>query len=360
MAEGTDDKTEPATPKRRQEAFEGGQAPRSADLTAAILLFAGILMIRQSGPGFVSGLAAVMRELLGSMSRNDASDAVHDSLRIAAPHVLWIVVPIFLVMALVAFFATALQVGFRLTLRPLTPNLAKLNPLAGLRRLMTGQNWFQWGMNLLKMALIAGIIYSRVSEQMPIIVSLYGYAFPENMRIAWGIILDLALRVAGVLAALAIADWSYHRWKFERDIRMSKQEIKDESKRSEGDLEVKAKRRAIARKMIMQRIQSDVPKADVVVTNPTELAIALKYDPENMAAPRVVAKGAGFLAMRIRQVAASSGVPIVERKPLAQALYKTVDVGQEVPPHFYQAIAEILAYVYEIAGKGMRRRRRAG
>jgi flagellar biosynthetic protein FlhB len=297
-----------------------------------------------------------MRELLGSFGSLDPRDALHDSAVIALPHVLWIVVPIMVVMALVAFFATGLQVGFRITLKPLQPSLARLNPLGGLKRLFGGQNWFQVGMNLLKMAVLAALIYTRVRDQLPVIISLSGVAFPENARLAWGIITDLALRLAAALVVLALADWAFHKWKFERDIRMSKQEIKDESKQSEGDMEVKAKRRAMARKMIMQQIQSAVPKADVIVTNPTELAIALKYDPENMSAPRVVAKGAGFLAMRIRQVAASSGVPIVERKPLAQALYKSVEVGQEVPPHFYQAIAEILAYVFELAGKGMRRR----
>jgi flagellar biosynthetic protein FlhB len=357
MAEGSEDKTEPATPKRRQEAFESGQSPRSQDMTAALLLFAGVLLIKVMGPGFVSGLSNVMRGLLGSSSPANPQDAVGDSMRIAAPHVLWIVVPIFLAMALVAFFATALQVGFRFTMTGLKPSLNKLNPLAGFKRLFGGQNWFQFFMNLLKMAILAGIIYSRVQEQMPIIVSLGEYAFPDNMRMAWSIIIDLALRIASYLLVLAVADWGYHKWKFEKDIRMSKQEIKDESKRSEGDLEVKAKRRAMARKMIMQRIQSDVPRADVIITNPTELAIALKYDPETMSAPRVIAKGSGFLAMRIRQVAAASSVPIVERKPLAQALYKSVEVGQDVPPQFYQAIAEILAYVYELAGRGYRHKK---
>ena len=192
------------------------------------------------------------------------------------------------------------------------------------------------------------------------ILSLSGMGFPANFAVAAGIIYNVAWRLAWALLILAAADWLYQKWRFERDIRMTKQEIKDEAKRMEGDQQIKGRRRQLARKMIMQRIHRDVPKADVVITNPTELAIALKYDPETMSAPRVVAKGAGFLAARIRQIAVSNGVPIMERKPLAQALYKTVDVGQDVPPEFYQAIAEILAYVYELAGKGVRRLRRAG
>jgi len=141
---------------------------------------------------------------------------------------------------------------------------------------------------------------------------------------------------------------------------MTKQEIKEEAKRMDGDQETKNKRRQLARKMILQRIHRDVPKADVVITNPTELAIALRYDTDEMSAPKVVAKGAGFLAARIRQIAIQNGVPILERKPLAQALYKTVEVGQEVPPEYYQSIAEILAYVYELAGRGKRMLRAAG
>ena len=359
MAEDSDDKTEPATARKRQEAFEAGRFARSADLTAAALLFAAMLAIRSMGDTFISGMSTVMRTLLGTTPSHNAHDALHDSLMIAYPHVLSILGPMLVTMALVAFFVTALQVGFRITFKPLTPNLGKLNPISGFSRLIGGSNWFQMGMNVIKLVLVSSIIYTRVNEQMPVIVSLFGYTFPDNMRVAWGIIYDLALRVATALLMLAIADWIYHKWKFEKDIRMSKQEIKDEGKRSEGDLEVKAKRRALARRMIMQRIQADVPRADVIVTNPTELAIALKYDPATMPAPRVIAKGSGFLAMKIRQIAVANGVPIVERKPLAQALYKSCEVGQEIPPQFYQAIAEILAYVYELAGKGARRLRQA-
>jgi len=215
-------------------------------------------------------------------------------------------------------------------------------------------------MNLAKTALVAIIAWNEMRTQLPVILSLSDIPFPANFSVACEIIYGLAWRLAMALLLLAAADWLYQKWRFERDIRMTKQEIKDEAKRMEGDQQIKGRRRQLARKMIMQRIHRDVPKADVVITNPTELAVALKYDPENMAAPRVVAKGAGFLAARIRQIAIQNGVPLLERKPLAQALYKTVDVGQDVPPEYYQSIAEILAYVYELAGKGTRRLRRAG
>jgi flagellar biosynthetic protein FlhB len=363
MADENDNKTEPATARRRQEARESGQVARSADLTAAALLIVGLLVLSLTGPAFVSFLRSVMGALLSGNGHGitpvDGRAMLDDDVRVNAPAVLRALAPIMLSVAAAAILVVGLQVGFHLSAQPLMPNLARLNPLNGLGRLIAGRNFMQLAMNLTKTLLVAAVGWSYVVGQLPVILSLAGIDFPANFQVAAGIVFALAWRLAWTLLILAAVDWLYQKWRFERDIRMSKQEIKDESKRMEGDQEVKGRRRQLARKMIMQRIHRDVPKADVVITNPTELAIALQYDPEKMAAPKVIAKGAGFLAARIRQIAVQNGVPIVERKPLAQALYKTIEVGQEVPPDFYQAIAEILAYVYELAGKGTRRLRAA-
>jgi flagellar biosynthetic protein FlhB len=306
---------------------------------------------------FFFSLADILRALLGNQFWGTPRELLDNSLRVSAPQMFKILAPIMLAVMVAAFLATGIQVGFHANLSRLAPKLSKLNPIQGFGRLFSGQNWMQLVMNLLKLTLIGGIAYNEIQNQIPVILSLSGVDFPQNFVMAAEMIYSLAWRIAMALLILAAADWIYQKWKFERDIRMSKQEIKDEAKNMEGDQGIKGRRRQLARKMIMQRIHRDVPTADVVVTNPTELAIAIKYDQDNMGAPRVVAKGAGFLAQRIRQVAVANGVPIIERKPLAQALYKTVDVGQEVPPEFYQTIAEILAYVYELAGKGLRRPR---
>ena len=290
----------------------------------------------------------------GAFSIN-ARSMFENVVRVSLPQVVRAVAPFIISVTITAVLVVGMQVGFHFTPQPLMPNLARLNPLQGLGRLLAGRNIIQMGLNLGKTTIVAVTALTYVWGQMPVILALGGMDFPANFSTAAAIVYTLAWRMAWSLLILALADWIYQKWKFERDIRMSKQEVKDEAKQMEGDQGIKQRRRQFARKMIMQRIHRDVPKADVVITNPTELAIALKYDPENMGAPRVIAKGAGFLAARIRQVAASSGVPIVERKPLAQALYKSVEIGQEVPPEFYQAIAEILAYVYELAGKGSRR-----
>ena len=359
MAEDRDNKTEPATPRRRQEARESGQVSKSADLTAAALLIVGLFVLSETSRAIVNALASVMAGLLGAPIPVDARQMFEDDIRVAGPQLVRSLAPIMLSVAGAAVLVVGIQVGFHVSAKPLMPSFGKLNPLRGLGRLFAGQNFMQLTMNLAKTTLIGAVAWSEVRYQLPAMLSLSGVAFPANFAVAAGIVFALAWKLAWALFVLAAADWIYQKWRFERDIRMSKQEIKDEARRNEGDQEVKGRRRQLARKMIMQRIHRDVPKADVVITNPTELAIALRYSDDD-SAPRVVAKGAGFLAARIRQIAVQNGVPILERKPLAQALYKTVDVGQEVPPHFYQAIAEILAYVYELAGKGARTLRRAG
>ena len=262
--------------------------------------------------------------------------------------------------AVAAFLITGLQVGFHVSFAPLMPNLGKLNPLQGLGRMFAGQSRIQFGMNLVKMMLIGGIAWVQVRSQMPLIVSLSVMEFPANFEIAAGIIYALAWRIALGLLILALADWIYHKWKFERDIRMTKQEIKDEAKSMEGDQEIKGRRRQLARKMIMQRIHRDVPRADVVVTNPTELAIAMKYDPDRHARAAGGGEGGGISggadpADRGHRMACRSSS--ASRWP--RRCTRRVKVGQEVPAEFYQAIAEILAYVYELAGKGLRRLRQS-
>jgi flagellar biosynthetic protein FlhB len=361
VAENRENRTEPATPHRRQEARESGQVARSTDLTMAALLIVGLLVLFLTAQSITQILASLMQWLLGPSGLSfDARAMLENDFRVGVPRVARIVAPIFLSVAAAAVIVLGLQVGFHVTAKPLMPSLAKLNPLQGLGRLFAGRSAMHLAMNLAKLVLIGAVAWNYVNGQMPTILALGTLEFPANFAAAANIVFSLAWRLAWSLLILAFADWLYQKWQYERDLRMTKQEIEDEAKRMEGDQEIKYRRRQMARKMIIQRIHHEVPKADVVITNPTELAIALKYDDKNMAAPRVVAKGAGFLAQRIRQIAVANGVPILERKPLAQALYKTVDVGQEVPPQFYQAIAEILAYVYELAGKGVRRMRAAG
>ncbi len=359
MADSDNERTESATPQRRQQAFDQGQFARSPDLTNAALAMASIIILRMIAYRVMAQLALLFRTLLTTPVQPGGGAMARQSLQESVPTILHVVIPLMLGLAAVAAGATFLQTGMRFTTRTLKLDFNRLMPSMGMGRLFSQKTWVAMLMNIVKVVLIGAVAFSQIRADIPEIMSLARVGFPANARAAAQMAFALAWRAAGVLFLLGLLDFLYQKFLFERDIRMSRQEIKEEMRSMEGDAQMKGRRRQMAKKMLLQRIQSDVPRADVVVTNPTELAIAIKYDPATMAAPRVVAKGAGFMAMRVRQVAIESNVPLLERKPLAQALYKSVEVGQEVPPQFYQAIAEILAYVYELSGKGSRIRKSA-
>jgi flagellar biosynthetic protein FlhB len=248
-------------------------------------------------------------------------------------------------------------VGLHFNTKKLQPNPAALNPMKGLGKLFgKSETLVKLGMNLLKLGLVACVAYSAVHGRLEQIVSVQGLSFLQIFGLGAEVVYAIGIRIAVLLLVLAIIDYAYQRFRIERELKMTKQEVKDEMRRMEGDPKIKGQRRQIALQIATQKLKKDVPTADVVVTNPTEFAVALKYDTSAMHAPRVIAKGQGFMAARIRELAIAHGVPILERKPLARALYKLVDVGQEIPEQFYAAVAEILAYVYELSGKAAGRR----
>jgi flagellar biosynthesis protein FlhB len=263
--------------------------------------------------------------------------------------------PFLLGMMLVAIVINLVQVGFFVNMEKLQPKLEQLNPLKGLKKIFgAGQGVVTMLMNLLKVSLIGIVVYSAVHDRMGQIAGSQLLTHEQIFALGAKILYDIALRVAVLLLVLAILDYAYQRYKIEKQLKMTKQEVKEEMKKMEGDPHIKARRRQIAQQRATQRLKQDVPTADVIVTNPTHYSIAIKYE-AGMTAPKVVAKGVDFLALRIREIAGESGIPILERPPLARALYKHVEVGQEIPEQFYSAVAEILAYVYELNGKAKRR-----
>ncbi|MGC4031605.1 MAG: flagellar biosynthesis protein FlhB [Tepidisphaeraceae bacterium] len=360
MAEDDGDKTEAPTPRRRQEARENGQIARSPDLSAASLLLAAVLLLTWFGPNVVQACRIVMEETFHAL--NGRGDAISDPIRtltFAAFRVGLALAPIPLGLMLVAVVVNVAQVGFNLSPDKLAPKIESLNPLNGLGRIFgKGQGVVSLLMNLVKMSLIAIMAYSAVRNRTAEIMGSQTLDYDVIFLLGGRILYDLTIRIAVLLLVLAIIDYAYQRYKITKSLMMTKQEVKDEMKNMDGDPHIKQRRRQIAMQRHMQRIKSAVPTADVIVTNPTHYAVALKYDPENMGAPKVVAKGADYLAQKIRELAVTNGVPILERPPLARALYRTVEVGQEVPEEYYAAVAEILAYVYEISGKSRRLQQR--
>ena len=356
MAEDAGDKTEAPTPRRRTEGREQGNIVRSHDLAASAVIIGLLLMLKWYGPGLVNALKTLMAELLSSdvLGDNHIDNLFTTLLRGDAGRPA--LVPLLVGALFIAVLVNVLQVGFYFGTQRLTPNFNALNPVNGLSRLFGGSNGIvQLLMNTAKMLLVGTAAYSAIHGRMAQIVTVQQLTFIQIFGLGAQIVYAIIMRITILLLILSIGDYIYQRHKIEKSLKMSKQEVKDEMKSMDGDPKVKQRRRQIAIQRMTQRFRKEVPKADVVVTNPTEFAVAIRYDADSMRALRVVAKGQGYMAMKIREIAIEHGVPILERKPLARALYKLVDIGQEIPEQFYSAIAEILAYVYELSGKMKKR-----
>jgi flagellar biosynthetic protein FlhB len=355
MSEDLGERTEDATPKKRREAREEGNIARSTDAANAILLLGAILVLASSMKPFLGTLAALLEKSL-------AGDHIGSGVRTedVAPLVLpmaiegaWAALPILVGATALAILAHLWQVGFLITTKTLEPKFERIDPIKGFGRLFGAQGAIKTAMDILKVALVGWIAWSLAVGVLPQIVALPEFGVLRGFEEIGTIGLNLAVQIGAALLVLGIADYAIQRFKHERDLRMTKQQVKEEFKESDGNPEVKRRRMQIARQLAMQRLQTVVPKADVIVTNPEHISVAIQYDPATMQAPRIVAMGADHLAMRIRQIATKHGVPIVERKPLARALYANAKVGQEIPADHYKAVAEILAYVYQLKGKAV-------
>jgi flagellar biosynthetic protein FlhB len=344
------EKTEPATPRRRMEARSKGQVPRSHELAVAVMLLGGIIVLDWLGPLLWQKLLQNTRmglTLDGPPTADDLGRLFVEMGLNVAP----VLGPIVLLVMLVGVAVLLGQVGWLFTWQPLMPTLSRLNPVNGVKRLVSPRSAVTAAINLAKLIVVATVAYLTVHAEAAAILFSSNLDGPQAFALGAALCAKLVYRLAAILLLLALIDYAYQRYRHERDLRMTKEEVKDELRSMEGDPVIKRRRRQVQMQLAMQRLRRDVPQADVVVTNPTHLAIALRYRPDEMPAPKVVAKGADYVAVRIRQLARELGIPIVERKPLARALYEVVEVGQYIPERFYRAIAEILAYVYELTGR---------
>ena len=349
MADDADDadKTEAPTPKKLRDAREKGNVARSADLTAAAVLLAGAELLGYGGGHLALSLRAVMEQAVDAdRMLAPAADVPAEFARVALA-VAWGVAPLMLGLMAVAVAANVLQVGFALHPEKLAPDVNHLNPAKGIKRLFGGgRGPVGLLMNFAKLGVVGGVAYTAIHGRMAEIVALQQLpalgVFGFGAQVLW----TLATRTAWALLILALLDYAFQRYTTTKQLRMTKEEVKREMKEMDGDPLLKQRRRQIALQRAREAIRRSVPTADVVVINPTHFAVALKYDEAKMRAPTVVAKGADLLAQRIREAAAEHGVPVVERKPLARALYDTVPIGGEIPEDLYAAVADILAYVY--------------
>lgn len=353
MADDFGEKTEAPTPRKRQEAREQGRIARSQDLSSAALLVGAMVLLKAFGDDVAESLRLLVAKSLSAEALSNGSPAAAlDPFRSPLVHLAKSLAPLFAGAALLVVAVNLAQVGWAFNPKRLQPNLGALNPFKGIGRLFgKGRSPAQAVMAALKLVVVTAVAYSALHGRLPEVVAAQELTYLQILGLAAGIVYSIGLRVGVALLVLAILDYALQRYRLEKQLKMTKQEVKEEMRRMEGDPKIKQRRRQIAMQIANQRLKKDVPTADVIVTNPTEFAVALKYDNGTMHAPRVIAKGQGLVAKRIREIAIASGVPILERKPLARALFKLVEVGQEIPEQFYAAVAEILAYVYELSGR---------
>lgn len=348
------DKSHEPTAHRRQEAREQGQVARSQDLGSAALLLAGVSLLLWSGRSLAEFCANLLHRQLSDGAWVDfgSQDVVNMTYGLLAA-LGAALVPFLGAMFLVVVAVNLFQTGILFLPDKLAPDLKRLDPLAGLRRIFSMTNLVRLVLGLAKIGVVAAVAYASLSSERDRLLAAASMSVPQIAAWLPGLLLWTTLRIAVALLVLALLDYGFQWWKQEQDLRMTHQEIREEMKSLQGDPQVMARRKQVQRQLMASRLEQSVPKADVVITNPTELAVAIRYDPKEMAAPVVVAKGAGALAQRIRRLALENDIPIVEKKPLAQALYKEVDIGKPIPNQMFVAVAEVLAYVYKLKGKNM-------
>lgn len=350
MAEFADEKTEPATPRRRRDARARGEVARSQDLTAAALLLAGFLALALVGPSIWQGLLDLTRAALTG-ERVERLDDLLVFAGASAVEAAKRTMPFLLILFVATLAALIAQIGLLFTWHPLTPSLNKINPLNGIKKLLSVRSVMLAVINFGKLLVVGVVAYVTLKGSAAAIVFALNLGFETMFSLGSALMFDLGMRLGLAMLILALFDFAWQKYKHERDLRMTKEEVKDELRSMEGDPKMKGRRRDVQLQLAMQRLRKDVPTADVIVTNPTHVAVAISYDAETMSAPKVVSKGADFVALRIRHIAQECGIPIVARPPLARALFESVDVGGHVPEQLYKAIAEVLAYVYELTGR---------
>ncbi len=349
------EKTEPATAKKLQDARNEGQVAKSQELNSALSLITLFLMLKVfiSSIGeslfrnfyvYYNKIPDVINDSIGGLSAYAASVIINNTILV----IVKILAPVFAIGFTVALVSNIFQVGWKVTTKPMRPKFSKLNPLNGVKRIISKDSLFELLKSIVKVTLIAYVAYSAIKDHQNELFLLYDIPLMQVILLVGTIVIDAGLKISLVYLLVGIADWIYQKHKFKEDMKMTKQEVKDEYKNTEGNPEIKGRQRSRMREASQRRMMQNLPNADVVITNPTHYAVAIRYDASQYSAPVVVAKGEDYLAMRIKDAAREHQIEIVENKPLARMLYANVDVGEEVPPELYQAVAEVLAFVYSL------------
>ena len=352
------EKTEEPTAKKLEDARKEGQVAKSREIANGLGILALFLVLQlwvgNMGKSFLELFGLIYGEIPDTVALIGGSvpdTAMSRLFQYALILVMKIVLPVFLVGFAVAFVSDYVQVKWKPTAKPLRPKFSKLNPVSGFKKIFSGNAIVELLKSIGKIGIIAYVSYSFLKDKGEELFLLYDLELMPAVILIGDTVIGLGVRIAVVYMILALADFAYQKYKFHKDMKMTKQEVKEEYKNQEGNPEIKGKIRQRMREVSQRRMMQSLPQADVVITNPTHYAVAIKYDPDESPAPVVLAKGEDFLAQKIKEVAKEHDIEIVENKPLARMLYANVDIGEQIPPELYQAVAEVLAFVYHAKGR---------
>lgn len=346
------ERTEKATAKKRAKARREGQVAQSKEVSSVVILMTALGVLYFGGSWIFWSLSESITGVyqnIGTLRFASVKDASAFSMEVLSQY-LATMMPFLLPLAIAGFIANVMQIGFEINPEAIGLKFTKMNPISGMKRFVSLKSMVELAKSIVKLLFIGGIAYLLVKSDMDQFPVLIHQEVGQILVFISRVALKVCFFVCLAMIVLAVIDYIYQRWQHEQDLKMTKQEVKDEQKLTFGDPKVKARIRSVQLEMARRRMMEAVPEADVVITNPTHLAIALKFDAQEMIAPRVVAKGSGHIAQRIREIAVKHQIPLVEEKPLAQALFKMVEIGQYIPAELYRAVAEVLAYVYRLKG----------
>ena len=348
--ESSQDKTEQPTGKKLSDARQKGNVAQSREIPSVLILSGSIGVLFFAGSWMIGRLTDMMRVMYQRAgSLNMAPGTMQTLFWEIFLNGVVVLIPLMLVVMTAGVVGNVAQIGFLFTGEKLTPNLAKLNPISGLKKLISLRSLVELAKSIIKLLIIGGVALIVINRYLDQIPGLMHLSVGNILRFIGQVSFQMCLYTCLVLLLMAVLDFAYTKWQHTQDLKMTKQEVKDEYKQREGDPAVKARIRSVQREMARRRMMEAVPEATVVITNPTHLAIALKYE-EGMPAPKLVAKGAGFVAEKIKAIAAENEIPLVENKPLARTMFKSTEIGDFIPADLYRAVAEILAYVYRLKG----------
>ena len=346
-------RTEAPTPNKRKKEREKGNVSRSMDVNSVVVLITGILVIKYMGKDLLNGILQFMTEIYTSLvTTHLTTESVIQYSRNGILHFLGVLSPILVVIMIMGLASNFGQVGFMYSKKAIIPKFSKISPLKGVKRIFSAKSIVELVKGILKIAIIAIIAYNVIKNHVNEYYSISILTPSAILSFIAGVLFELSIKIAIVLIFLAAADYAWQKHDYEKNIKMTKQEVKEEQRQTRGNPEVKSRIKMLQRQLSRTRMMNAVPDATVIVTNPTHIAVALRYVPnEPSDAPRVIAKGQRKTAERIKSLAKEHNVPVIEDRPLAQTLFQTLEIGMEIPPIFYQAVAEILAKVYKMQQK---------